>query len=264
MAIDPITGALIGGAVAGGVGGLFGKKAKAPNYSALFGQLDQSGARQREIIMGVRPQTTAMNQDYGNKVTSLTDALKADSSRLGRTYLRDVSSASNALGTNLSASLASRVNRETPELQRQLRESLASTGGLGRGAAGAAMTRLAVNQANQIGEGNRDIATQELAAKQRALDTVFNADQETLFKATGLNYDTLQKLFYAGRQDLIDEAAQLVDEERSRTQAKVGLMGGQINTAFAQDVANTSRQNDLISALLSGLGQAAGYQWAKK
>lgn len=260
----PIAGALIGGAIAGGVSSLFSKKAKAPNYSALFGQLDKSGAQQREIITGVRPQATAINENYGNKVTSLTDALKADSSKLGRTYLRDVSSASDALGNSLSNTLASRINRNTPELQRQLRESLAATGGLGRGAASAAAANLAVSQANQIGEGNRDIVNQQLAARQKALDTVFNADQETLFKATGLNYDTLQKLFYAGRQDLIDEAAQLVAEERSRNQAKVSLMGGQASAAFAQDVANTSRQNDLISALLSGLGQAAGYQWGNK
>lgn len=260
--MDPITGALIGGTAAGAIGGLFSKKAKAPNYGQLFNQLDQSGQRQRDIIGSVRPQTTQMNTQYGQNVSGLTQALTQKNDAMGRDYLRDVSSASTALGNNLSDTLRQRVSQQTPEMMRQMKEQMAATGGLNRGASSAALANLAVGQANQIGQGQRDIANQELANRTKALDTVFQADQATLMKATGLDYDTMQKLWYSGRGDLIDEAAQLVQEEQMRNSQKMGLMGSQMQMDFAGSTANAARQNDLISSLLSSMGTAAGYKFA--
>lgn len=264
MPIDPVTGSLISGAVSGVVGGLLKKRAKAPDYSGVLRAVDESGQRQRTISTGVRPQTTALNQNFGTQAGSLTSALKTKSAALGRDYIRDAGASATNLGNNLADTLKQRVLRETPELQRQLREGMAASGGLNRGAVGAGMSRVAVGQAQELGSGLRDITAQELAAKQRSIDTVFNTDQDTLRTATGLDYQTLQTLLNAGRTDIIQEAANLLDSERSVNSAKAGILGAQADATSASSAANAANQNDLTAAIIANLSKGLGYAFDKK
>lgn len=260
MAIAPI----VAGVASGALGGLLSKKAKAPDYSGVLRELDASGRRQREIATSVRPQTTVVNQEFGSNAASLTAALQNKSRAMGRDYIRDAGSSATSLGNNLADALKQRVLRQTPELQRQLREGMAASGGLNRGALGAGLSRVAVGQAQELGSGLRDITAQELAAKQKAIDTVFATDQATLKTATGLDYQTLQTLLDAGRTDIIQEAANLLDSERSINSAKAGILGAGADAASASSAASAARTNDLIAALSSGIGQSAGYLFDKK
>lgn len=255
---------VVSGIAAGALGGAFGKRAKAPDYSGVLRELDKSGARQRDIATSVRPETTKLNEQFGTDAGSLTAALQAKSQALGRNYIRDAGSSATNLGNNLADTLKQRVLRQTPELQRQLREGMAASGGLNRGALGAGLSRVAVGQAQELGSGLRDITAQELAAKQRAIDTVFNTDQDTLRTATGLDYQTLQTLLNAGRTDIIQEAANLLDSERSINSAKAGILGAGADAASAASAASAARANDLVAALAAGLGQTAGYVFDKK
>jgi hypothetical protein len=243
---------------------LFGKKAKAPDYSGVLKEFDQSRQRQNDITASVRPETTKINEKFGTDASSLTAALQQKSGALGRGYIRDAGTSATNLGNNLADSLKQRVMRETPEMQRQLRESMAASGGLNRGAVGAGMSRVAVGQAQELGSGMRDITAQELAHKQQAIDTVFNTDQDTLKFATGLDYQTLQKLMDAGRTDIIQEAANLLDTERSINSAKAGLLGQGADAASAASAANAANQNDLISAIVGGIGKGAGYSFGNE
>lgn len=260
----PLLVPLIAGAASGIAGSLLNKKAKAPDYSGVMRELDASGARQRDITASVRPQTTTLNNKFGTDANSLTAALQSKSQAMGREYIRDAGSASTNLGNNLADTLKQRVLRNTPELQRSLREGMAASGGLNRGAVGAGMSRVAVGQAQELGSGLRDISAQELAAKNKAIDTVFNTDQDTLRTATGLDYQTLQKLLDSGRTDIITEAANLLDSERSINSAKAGILGAGADSASAASAASAANQNDLISALLGGIGKGVGYSFDQK
>ncbi|TXH56266.1 MAG: hypothetical protein E6Q97_06675 [Desulfurellales bacterium] len=255
---------IVSGIAAGAAGSLLSKKAKAPDYSGVLRELDASGRRQREIATSVRPQTTAVNQQFGANASSLTAALQNKSQALGRDYIRDAGSSATNLGNNLADTLKQRVLRQTPELQRQLREGMAASGGLNRGALGAGLSRVAVGQAQELGSGLRDITAQELAAKQKAIDSVFNTDQDTLRTATGLDYQTLQALLNAGRTDIIQEAASLLDSERSINSAKAGILGAGADAASASSAASAANQNDLIAALLQGIGKGAGYAFENR
>lgn len=145
-----------------------------------------------------------------------------------------------------------------PEIQAQLKESLAATGGLGRGAATAAFSRAGQAAAEEIGRGETAIQTQRLQGLQDAAKTVFGADLGAIQQATGLDASSLETLFQSGRQDLIREAQSIMQAERDRTQNRLAIEANANTYNIAQQTADAAGQNALTQALLEQLGRGAG------
>ena len=80
----------------------------------------------------------------------------------------------------------------------------------------------------------------------------------------GLDTGVIDKLFASGREDLIREAEQLIQEEQNRTNTLAGVMGQQITNNTAADLANGNRRGDLLNTLLGTAGQVAGQYYQGK
>ncbi len=224
-------------------------KPKTPDFSSLIPQVNNAADKRGNIAASLTGKLAPVNEDFGNKADTLVDTLTAKSGQMGQQYLRDASGAASKLGANLSDQLKQRVGEAQPMISRGLRSNLAATGGLSRGSANTAFREQATEAGRQIGQGEQELANQELASRQKAFETVFNADQDTLARATGLDYQTLQSLVSMGRQDLISEAAELIAAEQDRANGLLGIAQNQMTAGMAADAANVNRKTDLISTL---------------
>lgn len=257
-------GAVIGGVAGGALGGFAGKKKpKTPDYSALINSLNASGQRQRGYITGLRPQLQPLSDQFRTGTSALSGQYRGNVAGRGQQFVGDVGNAASAVGTNLSDQLKRHTLEAQPELQQGLRESLAATGGLHRGAASIAAQRQNIEAGRQIGEGQSDIALNELQGRQSALGQVFGADTDAAAKSLGIDTGALQALFNSGREDLIREAQALIDEEAGRVSSIAGLQGAALDSRYGADLAASQNRDDLIQSLLS-LGGTAASTYAKK
>ena len=257
-AILPGWGTAIGGVAGGLIGGLAGKrKPKAPDYTPVINLANQSAQTQSGLASNLKQNLAPLAGQYQAGTSALAQGLQDQTQQLGQQYVQNMGTASQALGNNLSDQLKQRVLQQQPEMARQLREGLAASGQLRGGAAAAAQGNLANTLANQIGQGQQQITAQDLQARQQALGTAMQMNDQALQNATGMNKDALQAVFNSGRQDLINEATELINIENQRASNVGGLMGAQLQGNLAQQSAQSQNQGDLIQSLSQALGQGA-------
>lgn len=258
MAAGP-WGAVIGGVAGGLAGGLMGKKKqKAPDMAAIKNEINSSANRQNEIAANQRTGLAPMTTQYGTDMRGLSDDYQAKTKAAAGEYIQDQATASEGLNRSLSDTLKQNVLSQQPELQRQLREGLAASGQMRNGAAGAAQAGLANSLAQQIGQGQREIQTMDLQARQQALQVANSMNDNALQTATGMNRDTLNQVFASGRQDLIDEATALLNIEANRSEGIVGALQGQNTYDLASQSAANANSNQLQSSLTGLIGSVAG------
>jgi hypothetical protein len=258
MAAGP-WGALVGGVAGGLMGGLSGKKKpKTPDMAAITNTMNQSAGRQGEIAANVKGQLAPLTSEYATGVRGLSDSLVDKTKAAAGEYLQNQATASEGMGRSLTDTLKQNVLSQQPELSRQLRESMAATGQLRSGASAAAQAGLANQLAQQIGQGQREIATQDLQSRQRALETAMQMNDGALQASTGLNKDALQAIFTSGRADLIDEATALINIEANRAGGIVGAQQNQITYDLAKQSADAANSNQLGSSLTGLIGSVAG------
>lgn len=258
MAAGPV-GAVAGGVVGGLAGGLLGKKKKkGPDMAAITNEINSSANRQNELATNQRTQLAPMTDKYGTDMNALSADYQAETKANADKYVMDQENASSALNRNLSDTLKQNVLSTQPELQRQLREGLAASGQTRNGAAAVANAGLANSLAQQIGQGQREISTMDLQARQRALETANNMNDNALIAATGMNKETINKVFASGRQDLIDEATALLNIEANRSEGIVGALQGQNTYDLASQSAANANSNQLQSSLTGLIGSVAG------
>lgn len=258
MAAGP-WGAVAGGVIGGLAGGLMGKKKpKGPDMAAITNTMNQSAARQNQIASSLRGNLAPLTSNYATGVRGLADDLTAKTKAAAGEYIQNQATASEGLNRSLSDTLKQNVLSQQPELARQLREGLAASGQLRGGAAAAAQAGLSNQLAQQIGQGQREIQTQDLQARQRALETAMQMNDQALNNATGLNKDALQAVFASGRADLIDEATALINIEANRAGGIVGVQQNQIQYDLARQAADAANANQLQSSLTGLIGSVAG------
>lgn len=258
MAAGP-WGAVAGGVIGGLAGGLLGKKKKkGPDMTAIRNEINSSAAKQNDITTKRRTDLAPMTTKYGTDMNALTSGYQNQVKANADKYIVDQENASSALNRNLSDTLKQNVLSTQPELQRQLREGLAATGQMRGGAAAAANAGLANSLAQQIGQGQREISTMDLQARQQALEKANSMNDNALQTATGMSRDTLNAVFASGRQDLIDEATALLDIEANRSEGIVGALQGQDTYDLASRSAADANSNQLQSSLTGLIGSVAG------
>ncbi|MGD9724872.1 MAG: hypothetical protein AB7V39_00490 [Nitrospiraceae bacterium] len=235
-AFGPI-GAGIGGLVGGVAGGLFGKKKKrTPDYTPLINAINQSGANQRGLITGLRP-----------KLEPLSTQFKTDRSGLGQNFISQAGDASGALSRATVGAGRQQILESVPEETQNLREAIASSGTNRGGTFLALKAKQDQERGRSIGNLTTEANIENLRSKQGAIRDVF-----------GLDADTQEKLFASGRQDLIDEMNNLLQEEQNRTSALGQIYGMQINNQFASDLAGDRQKQGLLETILGGVGGVAG------
>lgn len=235
--------------------GMFGKKKKVstPDYTPLINEIKAGAQRQKGIATSVRPQTTQMGEQYKKDIGASTEASQAEARKSSSQFLQDIGKSTQVQGQQLSDILRSRTLGAQPELQKQLREQMAATGGLQRGAAVKGAQQLQGQAAQQIAQGEQEIALQQQNAINQAKTQAQNLDQQLISDKLGIDKDTLMKLYDTGRMDLINEASSLLGIEQTAGQNITSLMGAQISANQASEIASAQNRQALLDSL-TGLG----------
>ncbi len=226
------------------------KAPKTPDYTPLINQVNAATTERKRLAGETRAGLAPINQEFGDKATDLSKALLSKTQAAGSQYIDQASNAASLRGKSLTETLRQDVLDAQPDINQNLRESLAATGGLQRGSATSAFREQATKAGSEIARGSTAIRQDELASRQKALDTVFNTNQETLLKATGLDYDTIKALASMGRDDLIAEAAELAAAETDRANAMIGITQNRNTADLASQAARNQNRADLNSALI--------------
>lgn len=247
--------ALIAGGAALAAGGILGKRksVSAPDYTPLIDQINQSAAKQRDIVTNEQPQLAAAGTKYQTDINKAVDTSQNQARQSSAQFLQDIGKSTQFQGQQLSDILAQRVLGQQPELQKQLRENMAATGGLQRGAAVKGSQALAQNAVGQIAQGNQQIALQQQAALNQAKGQAQQLDQQLISDKLGIDKDTLLKLYDTGRTDLINEANSLLGIEQNTSQAIENVTGAQIGANTASQV-SAAQQRDALLNSLTGMG----------
>lgn len=249
------------------LGNMLGRKKKAPaapNYSGLIDTLNQSGTRQQQMIGGLRPKLAPITDKFAADRADLTKGFTADIASKGRGLIDTLSTGADTIADMESEAAKSRILSAQPELNQNLRETLAASGMNRGGALLAGQTKIGQSLGREVGEANREISTSALRAKQDAVKTAFQTDAAAAERATGINADTMQAVLNSGREDLINELNALLEEERNRTGSIVGLQGQGMQDQYAADIAGKLRSQDLLDTLLKGGGNVLGQALASK
>ncbi len=257
--IDPVTGAVVSTAVGLGAS-LLGKKKNAalPSVEPQMKLIDASGQRERDIAGGLTNELKPVNEQFGTDLRGAINTRRGEQTAAGDKFMSGFSSAGNARTAQESDLLKQRVLEAQPELQRQLREGLASTGQIGSGAGIDAFGNLATEAGRQIGQGQAELSIKNLEGLQDATKQVFGADTAFTTQALGIDERGLNTLLNSGREDLIREAQALINEARATTQAKVGVLGQGQDREMASKLGGAAADQDLRNAILGAAGRAAG------
>ncbi len=227
-AINPILG---GALTAYGLGSsLFGKKRKTPSYD-LQAMVDTIRNSQNKLQALNTPLKTGVG-DLGDKAA---EARRTSS----QNFLTEIGKTTDLQGKELSDILRQRVMGAQPGQEAALRENLAATGGLNRGAAGAAFTNLATTNAQAIGQGEQELAVQALQNKAEAIKQVYQLDDNFINNRLGIDKDTLLQIYQSDRQDLINEANQLL-----------GIQEFSGNQATASSLSSQTQNQNTLNALI--------------
>jgi hypothetical protein len=249
------TGAILGGVTSGLLGR---KKPKAPDYTPLINMLNQSYTNKLNTISALRPKTTALNNQYKTDLGNLTSGFVSNIANQGRQYVNDAADASGQL-TNASAEAGKKqILSAQPELTQNTREALASSGLNRGGALVSAIEKQNQNAGEQIGNLNTSLQLQNLQNKTQAIKDAFQTNAGAVTSATGLDAAGLQKLLDSGREDLINEAHDLIQAEQDKTSGIAGVMGQQIQSSYAANLAKQNQNQALINSILGGVASTAG------
>ena len=240
----------VGQAIAGAT-----KKKKEPpqaDVTGLLNQINVGKQRQSDIAANAYGQLPGKAEQYktdvGIELTAAEDAARQKSQQ----FLSDIGKDTTLQGKKLSDILAQRVLERQPELQKQMRNAVAGTGGLQRGAAVIGGEQLATQASKDISTGNEDIALQQQEAMNQAKEKVFNLDQGLVQQRLGINKDMLTALFDIGRTDLINEAMTMLGIEQNAQTESLAVQGFQTNQDLASRMAAAEAANKSKSDLLSG------------
>jgi len=244
--------------VGSSIAGAFGKRKKpAPiDVTPLAKTIQQGASRQRQAVGNVRPGLAPFT---GNLVGGTNQAVQeAEQARRGLSsqYLSDVGRTFDNTGEEFANTLSRRLSQQQPAAQQALRENLAATGGLNRGAASRASTNLAGDFARSLAEGQENLALNQAQEKSGAIraatEKIYGMDEDFVNKKLGVSRDTLATVFQTGREDLIREAEALLGIDRSESDQMLDLQKFQINQNYARSADAAQGRNSLLDTLLRG------------
>lgn len=234
------------------------------NDSGMREAVNAGADTQIRTAQGLTSAMQPLSATYKADSNANSAALKNDTAGLGKAYIESMKTLGDEAGTNASNTLKQNVLAAQPDIQRSLRESLAASGGLDRGAAPVAAARAGQEAAAQIGQGESAIAQRKIANLEAATTKVFGANTAAVTQATGMDQGTINTLLASGRQDLISEAQSIMEAERNRTTNLLGIQQNTNTLKLASESAKAGGNNALMSSLLGSAGQAVGSYYGSK
>lgn len=241
------------------------KKPKIPGFDtgALQAIAEQTAARQRQIIGGLRTNLGGMNPAFEAKRASLSARILPEQEEQLTKLRQEASGVGEQQATaNRAAGAAFREQqfREVPELQRAIRESLGGTGLLQNAAAASTLARPTLEAARSARDFESGLETTRLgdiARREEGLATTgFATRSQAVKDRLGLDEGTIKYLQDIGREDLIREADALggVEADLGASRLSTETLGQQQNIARAQ--ASAARRGQILSSLgqLGGAG----------
>lgn len=250
--IAPLIGA---GLSIAGSAGLFGGRQRQPTFdiSGIQRQLRLGGQEQRGIVTGLRPQLQPFTEQFQARLGEALAQRKAGGLASREQLLAGVTDVGGQQATLRRAELQKQVLGLSPQLQQQILEAQAATGGIQRGSTQVQLGQLAQQQGVALAGGLADIEGQRLAQEQQVNEIIFGAEERELQEVLGIDTAVAQQLLQLGRGDLLQEAAELLEISRAQQQGQLALAQIQAGQQFAQQ-AESQRQRGLLQQGLIGAG----------
>lgn len=251
-----------------GLGDIFGgKKPKGIDTGALLNILNQGAANQRSLVETAFGETPKLLNRFESTSQQLGEAFEKGAQQRAQQFAQGLQQVESPEFVRQQQAKARELAfRNLPTAQQNIREQLAATGGLGRGAAIRALTQ-PVLQAQQTAADQsfaiqQDAARRDIGRRQTALDTIFRTGQGAALQRLGIDRETAQVLLETGRSDILDRAFKLAGIEAGRTQGLLNVEQLRQQQEVARDQAKRARRGAIAGTLGTlagaGLGAVAG------
>jgi len=248
--------------------GLFGGgSSRGINTGALRNILEQGLKRQRSTIEQGYAQTPELGRKFEQKQGDIGQQFVTGSRDRAMDFGRNLENIDTSdMVRERQAKAQELAFRNVPAAQQAIRENLAATGGLGRGAAIRALSQPVLQASQQAADQGFAIQTaadeDAIARREQALGTLFNTEQGANLQKLGIDQDTARTLLENGRADILNRAMQLADIEAQRTQGLLDIETLAQQQAATRDAAKRQQFGNLIGGLGSiggaGIGALVG------
>lgn len=245
--------AILGSAAIGAVeGGFFGGQSKIPHpdINALTAAINAGAAEQSGIATALPGQLQPLNTKLSSDLASAIKSYKAGGASNAQRFLAGLGSTTDLQGRELKDVLAKEQYGAVPAETQAIRENLTATGGTQRGGAAAALNAPQIAAAGRVGEGQTALDVQAQQAKASGLATVAKMTDEQLTNVLGINRDEAMALYNSGRQDLINQANQLIQINQVQTADLLSAQTFGASAGLASDAAAVAQRNQFSTALM--------------
>jgi hypothetical protein len=246
----------VAGAVAGNL--LKKKTPNPPDMSGIMNEITNAAAEQKRITSALPTKLAPLGDKYKDDLTGAVTKARADLGAASDEYVSGAGDTGSEIYRKQADMLKQDALDASAAAARGMRANLAAGGNLNSGAGVAASRDLATTTANTIAKGQTELGIQSLAGKQKALSDVYNQNAEMVQNVLGIDQNMFQTLLNSGREDLINEATQLIQESQNETGQKTQAMQIGQQRQMAAENAKTAGQNDLTSAIIGAVGNAWG------
>jgi len=245
---------------AGAATSMLGKKSKGPkvNIAGLNDLVQGNAQKKREIIGGLNPMLQPLSQQYERKQGQIGSDFVSNVAGQGQQYLKDVEETGKAKDTARFNLAQEQTFRQLPQVQQAIRESLAGTGGLGRGYAITELAKAPLQAAQNLSDLTKELTISGAERRGQALDRVYQTNTGAQLNKLGIDKDTANTLLETGRSDVLTQAAQLLGVEDQLTEDLLGIQQLAVGNEFARSGAANQNQNSIIQALGQLIGSYAG------
>lgn len=246
---------------------LFGGSPKGFDTAALQRMIDAAAQTKAGVVRGAFERLPALNKQFGLDRAALGRAFETGENQRAQQFAQGLQQIESPEFVGQQQAKARELAfRDLPAAQQAIRENLAATGGLNRGAAITALQQpvlQASRAASDTGFQIQQEANQRnIARKQLAIETIFSTGQGAALERLGIDRDTANTLFKLGRSDLIDKAMAIAGIEEGRSQGLLDVEMLRQQQGIAKDQARRQQTAQLLSTagMLGGaaLGGFAG------
>jgi len=243
--------------------GLFGGSSKGMDTGKLRTMFLQGLGRQRGEVEKGFAQLPQFSQQFEKKQGELGQGFVDTSRQQAMDFGRNLENIDTSdMVKQRQAKAQELAFRNLPAAQQALRENLAATGGLNRGAAIRSLQQPVLQASQQAADQAFNIQSQAdqdtIARREQALEGLFKTEQGAALQKLGIDKDTARLLMENGRSDVLERASALAGIESARTQGLLDIELARQQDDIRQDQAKSARRGALLGSLGSLAGAGAG------
>jgi hypothetical protein len=240
-----------------------GRRLPKTDLSALFKTIDDAGSNKAALINGLPESLKPLYDQYKESLGAAGTNLQDTTKQIGQDLLTQTKANYDPNSAAVQATLAALKQQDystLPGTMTNLKAQLASTGGLGNGGAGRAITSAVMAPAAQFSQQAANTEAQQLQLQQTnvqsALNKIASMDDATAQQLFGMSTQEAQTILTSGRQDLQNQLSSLINNIDTTTNAKLGLQGYEANQAYQQGMAKAGDQAAITNGLVNAVPDA--------